>query len=134
MVMPSKVQIPGELDSKIEEVTGPAGYQSKSELVRDAVRRRVEELQADKMNESSDSRTERAGENLKHIALDRGRGRKERRQAVHRLGGLGEVAIESLSEVAREAKDSRSHIYQKEASGADIRRRARDQIKSITDQ
>jgi len=85
--MPWRPQIPDGLESKIEKVAEPAGYQSKSELVRDAARRKVEELNAD--NEPvKDVATNRkkASENLKDVALDRSKGKYERRDAVERLG------------------------------------------------
>jgi len=133
--MPWRPQIPDELESKIEEVAEPAGYQSKSELVRDAARRKVEELNAD--NESGEdvsTKNEKVSENLKAIALDHRRGKYERQDAVERLGDLGDAAVESLSEVARDAEDSKSHRLDDDKSvvnGDDIRKRARNQLESI---
>ena len=136
--MPWRPQIPDELESKIEEVAEFAGYQSKSELVRDAARRKVEELNAD--NESGEdvsTKNERVSENLKAIALNRRRGKHERQDAIERLGDLGDAAVESLSEVARDAKDSYPHKLddgKSMASGNDIRKQARNQLKSINEE
>ena len=128
-------QIPDELESKIEEVAEPAGYQSKSELVRDAARRKVEELNAESDSiKNVDSNRKKASENLKEVALDRTKGKYERRDAVERLGDLGDVAVEPLSEVARDAEDSISHKLDDDksvANGDDIRKRARNQLESI---
>jgi hypothetical protein len=133
--MPWRPQIPDELESKIEKVAEPAGYQSKSELVRDAARRKVEEVNADsESSEETDTKNERVCENLKDIALDRKRGKYERRDAVDRLGDLGDVAVEALSEVARDADDSLSTKLDDDksvANGDDIRKRARKQLESI---
>lgn len=129
--MPWRPQFPDELESKIEELAEVAGYQSKSELVRDAARRKVEELDKSK-NESDINKT---CENIKEIALDRSRNQEERRSAVDRLGDLGEVAIEPLSEVAKDAKDSHSHKVDDNnypADGDDIRKRARKQIENLS--
>lgn len=133
--MPWRPQIPDELESKIEEVAEPAGYQSKSELVRDAARRKVEELNSDSgTTKDIKSKNEKACENLKNIALDRSKGKYERRDAVERLGELGEIAVEPLSEVAKDAEDSHSHKLDDDTSGAngsDIRKRARKQLESL---
>lgn len=129
--MPWRPQFPDELESKIEEVAEVAGYQSKSELVRDAARRKVEELN----NNNNKDSVNKTCENLKQIALDRSRNQEERRSAVDRLGDLGEVAIEPLSEVAKDAKDSRSHNVNDAnhpADGDDIRKRARNQIENLS--
>ena len=133
--MPWRPQIPDELESKIEEVAEPAGYQSKSELVRDAARQKVEELNADHASaEDVSSKNKKVSENLKAIALNRQRGKRERQDAVNRLGDLGDAAVESLSEVARDAEDSKSHQLDDDKSvvnGDNIRKRARNQLKSI---
>ncbi|MFC7059072.1 ribbon-helix-helix domain-containing protein [Halovenus salina] len=133
--MPWRPQIPDELESKIEEVVEPAGYQSKSELVRDAARRKVEELNADgESSEEVGTKNEKVCENLKEIALDRSRGMYERRDAVKRLGELGDVAVEPLSEVAKDAEDTAPHKLdddKSEANGDDIRKRARKQLENI---
>jgi len=133
--MPWRPQIPDELESKIEKVAEPAGYQSKSELVRDAARRKVEELNSN--NETTkdiEIKREKACGNLKDIALDRTKGKYERRDAVERLGELGEIAVEPLSEVARDAEDSLSHKLDDgtlAADGSDIRKRASKQLESV---
>jgi Arc/MetJ-type ribon-helix-helix transcriptional regulator len=136
--MPWRPQIPDELESKIEEVAEPAGYQSTSELVRDAVRRKVEELNADSNSiEDISTKREKTSKNLKDIALDRSRGKYERRDAVERLGDLGEVAVEPLSEIAKEASDSFSNKLDDDksvANGDDIRKRARKQLESLTEE
>lgn len=133
--MPWRPQIPDKLESKIEEVAEPAGYQSKSELVRDAVRRKVEELNTDSATAKDiKTKNKNACENIKDIALDQSKGKYERRDAVKRLGELGEVAVEPLSEVARDAEDSHAHQLDDNtsvASGSDIRKRARNQLESL---
>lgn len=130
-----KTQIPAELESKIEDIAEPAGYQSKSELVRDAVREKIGELN----NETGeiniiDDKKEEATENIKEIALDRKRGESERKNAVSCLGSFGEIAMEPLSEVAKDAEDSRSNQLDDDvlaADGYDIRKRARRQMDDI---